>query len=782
MAAIVLKLKRQQRTGRRGGLLALVRVLTYVGVTIIGVWIGTLFAPVRAQSRETITQIMIEGNRRIETETIASYLLVQAGSPFDPERIDRSLKSLFATGLFADVTLQRQGHLLVVNVVENPIINRIAFEGNLRIKDDVLSQEIQLQPRVVYTRTKVQNDVQRLIDLYRRRGRFAVTVEPKVIQREQNRVDLIFEIEEGPTANVQRINFVGNRQYSDSTLREVVATKEERWYRFLTSIDTYDPDRLTYDRELLRKFYLQRGYVDFRVTSAIAELTLDRKGFFITFTIEEGQRYRYGDIKIDARLPALRERNLSELIIGVAGAWYNANEVETSVQKLIDAAGIMGHAFVDVRPRLERDREKRIVDVTYDIQEGPRVFIERIDISGNVRTLDKVIRREFRLVEGDAFDTSKLRRSRQRIENLDFFEKVDIRSVSSETAPDRTLIKVEVEEKSTGELSLGVGWSTTAGAMTEVGLRERNLLGRGQDLRTAFTLGQRRAQIDLGFTEPYFLDRELAAGVDIFAVQRNLQRESSYDSSAIGGALRLGFNYNESWRQSLNYTVKRDKIENMKTSASSVIKQQEGTSIQSSVGQTITYDTRDSRLHSTEGHVIRLNNDIAGLGGTDRFLRTNLGVAQYFPLGDQWVLKLSADAGHIIGVGQDVRIGQRYFLGGDNLRGFSSAGVGPRDKASMDALGGNWLVAGTMEVTFPLGLPKELGVGGKIFSDFGTLGQFDGINSAQVHYATTVRASVGTGVTWKSPMGPLSIDLGMPIKKESFDQTEIFRFNFGTRF
>lgn len=751
-------------------------------VSVALMLVGLMWGAARAESGEAIAQIVIEGNQRIEAETIRSYLLVQEGHSFDPERIDRSLKSLFSTGLFADVTLHRQGDHLVVSVVENPIINRIAFEGNMRVKDDVLSQEIQLRPRVVYTRTKVQNDVQRLIDLYRRRGRFAATVEPKIIQKEQNRVDLVFEINEGQPTYVQRINFIGNRRYSDSALREVLTTQEERWYRFLSSTDTYDPDRLTYDRELLRRFYLQHGHVDFQIVSAVAELTPDRSGFFITFTIEEGERYRYGDITVDAKVSALRERDLSEFVASREGEWYNANEVEKTVQKLTDAAGAMGHAFVDVRTQLKRDREKQRVDIVYDIQEGPRVFIERIDISGNVRTLDAVIRREFRVVEGDAFNTAKLRRSKQRIENLNFFEKVDIHTVPSETAPDRTVVKVAVEEKSTGDLSFGVGWSTTAGAMMEIGLRERNLLGRGQDLRTSLMVGQRRVQIDASFTEPYFLDRDLAAGFDVFAIQRNLQRESSYDSSSLGGALRLGFGYNESWRQQINYTAKQDKVENVKSTASTVIKQQEGTYVQSSVGQVLSYDTRDSRVHPFEGHVIRLTNDVAGLGGTDRFLRTNLDVAQYFSLGEQWVLKLSADTGYIAGLGKDVRIGQRYFLGGDTLRGFSVAGVGPRDKASKDALGGNWMVSGTAEMTFPLGLPKELGISGKAFSDFGTLGQFDGLKSTGVDYAATMRVSVGTGVVWESPMGPLSIDLGVPLRKEAFDKTEIFRFNFGTRF
>lgn len=732
---------------------------------------------------DTIDRVVVIGNKRVEMETIRSYLSLREGYPFDTGRIDSSLKSLFATGLFSDVSIQKQGRQLLVSVVENPVINSVNFEGNQRIQSDLLAQEVRLRSREIYTRTKVQNDTQRLIELYRRRGRFSVIVEPKVVRKEQNRVDLTFVINEGPPTYIQRINFIGNHQYGDNTLRDVLSSKEERWYRFLSATDTYDPDRFSYDRELLRRFYLQHGFIDLRIASAVAELATDREGFFITFSIEEGERYRYGDINVRTRLHALHELKLLEFVIGSTGDWYNAEELEESVQKLVDAAGSLGYAFVTVQPHLERNKEKHTVNVVYDIQEGPRVFVERIDIDGNVRTLDKVIRREIRLAEGDAFDTYKIQRSQRRIEDLDFFNKVEINSLPLEQSTDRTLVKVTVEEKSTGDLSFGAGWSTSAGAMMEVGLRERNLLGHGQDLRAAFTLGQRRIQADFSFTEPYFLDRDLMAGVDLFAVQRNLQRESSYDSSTTGSIMRLGFSYNELIRQSLNYTVKRDKVENVKISASSIIKQQEGIYVQSSVGQTFTYDTRDSHIHPTEGHVVRLGNEIAGLGGTDKFLRVNLGIAQYFSIDDQWILKLSTDSGYIMGLGKDIRIGQNYFLGGDNLRGFASAGVGPRDRRTKDALGSNWLINGSVEMSFPLGLPQELGVGGKIFSDFGTLGHFtDLMSPEQIYDVVSLRVSLGTGVVWKSPVGPLSIDLGIPIRKETFDQTELFRFNFGTRF
>jgi len=734
-----------------------------------------------AQDAGRVRSVIVQGTQRIEADTVKSYMTITDGDQFDTERVNRSLKALFNTGLFADVAIRREGDQLVVRVVENPIINRIAFEGNRKIKEEQLSSEAQLKPRTVYTRSKVQADVKRILDLYRRNGRFAATVEPKIIQLEQNRVDLVYEIVEGDPTYVRRISFVGNRRYDETKLRETLQTKEERWYRFLTTDDTYDPDRVTYDRELLRRFYLKHGFADFRVASAIAELTPNREGFFITYTIEEGERYKFGKSTINAGLRDLKPEELEPIIVSREGDWYNADQVEDIVQKLTDAVGTKGYAFVDIRPQINRNRETKVIDVTYDIQEGPRVFVERIDITGNVRTLDKVIRREFRLVEGDAFNTAKLRRSRQRLKDLNFFEKAEVTNVPSETAPDRTVIKVEVQEKSTGELSFGVGWSSQIGPMIEASIRERNLLGRGQDVVLSSTLASKRTQLNFSFTEPYFLDREIAAGFDAFAITRDLSNYSSYDSETIGGSLRLGYQITDPLRQDWKYTLKQDKVSNV-TTTSRYILDQVGSRVTSSITTGFTYDKRDSRIEPGEGYYVRVAAEGAGLGGDIHFVRGTLSGGQYYTLDDQVVLALTTNNGYIVGLGERVHITDRFFVGGDSLRGFETAGVGPRDIATDDSLGGVWMLTGSAQVRFPIGLPDEFGVSGQVFTDAGTVGPSDIENSTGVRQSSSLRLSSGVGVSWKSPMGPVSLDIGVPLMKESYDKTELLKFNFGTKF
>lgn len=727
-----------------------------------------------------VREVRIEGTERIEPETVRSYLLVQPGDPFDSDRVDSSLKALFATGLFADVSIKRDGDALVVHVVENPIINRIAFEGNRKLSDSQLLAEVQLKPRVVFTRTKVQSDVKRMLDLYRRNGRFAATVDPKVIQLPQNRVDLVFEIDEGATTGINSINFVGNHEFSASRLKEIIGTRESRWYRFFSTADIYDPDRLTYDRELLRKFYLSEGYADFRVISAVAELSPARDGFYITFTIEEGERYKFGKVDLVNQLKDVNPDTLRPVITFKEGDRYNADQVESTINRLTDALGNRGFAFVDIQPRVTKHSDTRTIDITFDIKEGPRVYVERINISGNLRTLDKVIRREFRLVEGDAFNTAKLRRSEQRIKNLGFFKKVEVTNDPG-SAPDKTVVNVKVEEQSTGEFSVGVGFSTSDGPLADISIRERNLLGRGQDLRLGFTIAQRVQQLDFSFTEPYFLDRNMAAGIDLFEIQRNQQTQSQFDQFSVGGSLRIGYQITEPLRQTLKYTLRKDQITNIASTASTFIKEEGGARNTSSFGQVLLYDRRDNRQDPTEGYYAQLSNDLAGFGGNVRYIRSTVGGGYFYPIAPQWVVSLTGESGYIKGIDDTVRIEDRFFVGGDNLRGFATGGIGPRDTSTGDALGGNAYYTGSLSLGFPLGLPQELGLSARAFSDFGSLFQSDDHGPTVVD-SHTIRVSAGVGVSWQSPVGPVKLDVALPVKRESFDKRELFRVGFGTRF
>jgi len=726
------------------------------------------------------TEIRVEGAQRIEADTVRSYVPIRAGQKITTQGMDDALKKLFATGLFADVIVRREGSVVVVRVVENPIINRIAFEGNKRVSNEILRDEVKLRPRIVYTRSRVQNDVQRLIDVYRRNGRFAASVEPKVIQLPQNRVDLVFEITEGPITEIRRIGFVGNVKYSDSDLRTIVRTKESAWYRFLSADDTYDPDRLTFDRELLRRFYLSKGYADFRVVSAVAELAPNREGFFITFTIEEGERYRFGKIDVAAKLRDLSSDQLKGHVKIKDGDWYNADAVENVVLNLTDAVGTLGYAFVDIRPQVKRKKKERVIDITFRVREGPRVFVERIDITGNVRTIDPVIRREMTLVEGDAFNASKMRRARKRIRNLGFFEKVDVKNVAG-SQRDKTVLQVKVRERSTGEISFGAGFSSSDGLLGNVGIRERNLLGKGQDLLLKTTIAAESSQIDLQFTEPYFLDRELAAGFDLFRTTRDLQDESSFERKSLGTGLRLGFEYSDKLRQRLRYRISREEVTNVASTASLAVREQAGAAVKSEISQILTYDSRDDRFLPTKGVVARFNTDLAGLGGSVRYVSTNVKATKFFPITEQFIGSIGGSAGYIIGIGDDVRIVDRFFLGGPSLRGFEVAGAGPRDEASDDAVGGKFIYTGTAQLTFPIGLPNEFGIKGRMFSDVGSLSNSES-TLATITDDKSLRASVGLGISWKSPFGPVVIDFSKALLKKDFDKTEVLRFDFGARF
>ena len=728
-----------------------------------------------------VRDIDVSGLNRVENETVMAYLDVEKNAQISESRLNDALKQLYATGLFEDVAFNVTADgTLVINVVENPVINERMFDGNEHVDDTMLESEVQLAPRSVFSKAKAQDDVQRILEVYKRTGRYAVVVEPKIIRRENNSVDLVYEIDEGPLASIDKVNFVGNSHYSDSELESEIMSKESRWYRIFSSAENYDAEKTNYDKELLRRFYLKNGYADFRVISSIAELSPDKKSFVLTYVLDEGPRYEISEIEIISELKDVDGESLRPALLLAPGDWYNSDKVEKSAYEITEELGKRGFAFVDVQPDMQKDAASGKAKLSFRVKEGERVFVNRINITGNTRTDDDVIRREFRLAEGDAFNADKLRASRRNVENLDYFSKVDI-----QTAPlavgNQADINVNVEEKSTGYFNVGVGYSTVNGALVRTGITENNFQGRGQQLGFDIGVSQRAQDYNISFTEPYFLGRPLSAGVDLFHVSEDYQDEGSYDSQSTGGRLRLGWDYTDDLSQYLRYTLREDKIDHVDDDASIYIKNEEGSYVGSIIGQTLVYDKRDSAINPKEGYYLSFGNDVAGAGGDEKFLKFDAKAYKYFTFADYYTLKLFANGGYIVGYnGKDVRLSNRYFLGGYNMRGFEYAGIGARDRFTDDALGGNWMVYSGAELAFPMGL-DELGIKGRTFVDVGMLGKPDDINSAIVEYSSTPRVAAGVGITWQSPMGNIDIDLAFPIVKEDYDETEVFRLNFGTR-
>ena len=734
-------------------------------------------------SAETLNTVSIQGTARIENQTVMNYLNLKTGTDISGADIDKATKTLFATGLFSDVDIKMTDGQLNITVKENPIVHNVYFEGNKKLDDDTLKSEIMLKPRTVYTLNKIQGDADRLLEVYKRSGRFGATVNPKIIKKDQNRVDVVFEIDEGLKTTVKKINIIGNTKFSDDELKEAMMTKESAWYRFLASTDTYDPDRLNYDKELLRRFYLQNGYMDFKVKNAIAELTPNKEGFVITFDIEEGNRYKFIQPDIKVNLPEYTAKDLNDKVEFKQGQWFNADLVESTITNLNDYFSNLGYAFVDTTPTFDKNDKDKTVKITFSVAEGEKVFVNKINITGNSRTLDKVIRREFRIKEGDAFNASKLRRSKQRVENLDYFEKVDLKTVPVYGQSGKTDILMDVAEKATGSFSVGVGWSSYDGLLFDTGIQERNILGTGNTLGLNLMLSEREQQYTIGLTNPYFMDKNLLAGVDIFHTTLDNEDYSSYKSTTTGGAVRFGWNYTDYLRQSVRYTLQEDEVRDVEEDASRYIKDQEGRYSLSMIGQEISWDKRDNRINPTQGFYTSFSADYAGIGADTKFVRLGMMGIQYFEVAEDIVFSVRGDAGHIWGTGgQDVRINHRYYLGDSSFRGFEYGGIGARDKATGDALGGNWYATASAEVQFPLGLPKELGIKGKVFSDAGFIGKPDGYDASTMDYSSKMRMSAGTGIMWQSPMGMINLDFAWPIMKEDFDETKVFRLNFGKAF
>ncbi|MGZ3196464.1 MAG: outer membrane protein assembly factor BamA [Croceibacterium sp.] len=863
-------------------------------------------APAPAPVENTVIRtISVVGAQRLEANTILSYIQLRPGQVYTAVAADQALKDLAATELFSDTRIENNNGDVVITVAENPVINRIILEGNKRLKDDKITKEIKLAPREIFTRSKVRADVSRIIELYKRQGRFAATVEPKMVQLSQNRVDIVFEISEGPKSKVRAINIIGNEAFSDGKLKGEMMTKEAGLTKILSGGTSYDPDKMAYDQQKLRQFYLTQGYADFRVVSAVAELTPDKKDFIITYVVEEGKRYKFGDVKVVSQIRDFDSKAMTTRLPMKTGEWYNAKMVEDTVDGLTETAGTFGYAFADVKPQFHRNPDSLTMDVTFAIKESPRTYVERIDVNGNTLTQDKVVRREFRVAEGDAFNSLAIKRTTNRIKSLGYFqENFEVTQVDG-SEPDRIILDANVQEQATGQLTLSAGFSSLESFIFQASIQQRNFRGRGQTVGLSANYSKYDKSGDISFTEPYLFDKNISGGMDIYRRDYNNGYFSSatatYQQSTTGAQFRVGLPLSEYTSVLGTYTLNFDNVSVDKSTyyttdstglqtcnpllAGRYLCESVGSTTTSMIGGTLVYQNLDNALHPSRGKVASSTLEVAGLGGNKHYVRLRANASEYWPIGHGFIFSIRGESGVIKSFGKngsssnEVLLTDRFFLGQPELRGFDYRGIGPRvirrfyladddnnpatdpplpsiyDKNNTDdALGGEGYYLAKFELEIPLGAgAHEMGLRPSIFMDIGSVfgikppltnnfpnGHFlAAYNSSgqalytQVDTATTntdgscaitaastvtdphnphppaclksdlntpqgqtlpafredffgnspmPRLSIGAGVNWNSPFGPLRIDFAYPLLKQKGDQTKLFSFNVGTQF
>jgi outer membrane protein insertion porin family len=838
-----------------------------LGVGIVGLGAGVAYAAPPAEAGVSASNIVVQGNRRVEADTVRSYFKAGPGERLDAAKIDAALKALYASGLFDDVHITQSGGRIIVTVVESPVINRLAFEGNHRMKDEQLQEEIQSKARDSLSRARVQADTQRIVDVYHRNGRFDVSVTPQIIERPNNRVDLIFVVQEGEKTGVKAINFVGNKSYSSWRLKEVIKTVQSNFLSFLQTTDVYDPDRMEADRDLIRRFYLKHGFADVQVVSAVAEYDPAKKGFIITFTIEEGPLYHFGSVDVQSNVRAVDSASLQSVLRMRKGDIYNGEAIEKTVEQVTIEVARRGYPFASVRPRGDRDPQTRTINVAFVVDEGTRAYIERINIHGNIRTRDYVVRREFDIAEGDPYNRALVDRAERRLKNLNFFKSVKITNEPG-SAPDRVVLNVELEEQSTGDFSIMGGYSTAEGWLAQMSVSERNLLGTGRYAKIALTYGEFVRGAEFSFIEPYFLDQRLAAGVDLFAKETLSNSYLSYGTQSYGGSFKLGIALREDLAFQLRYSIYTQKITlpsylndcnninpdfvttfptpaamiaaisagltypgfNPLAPANCYLYGQAslpvraelaaGSTLTSLAGYGLTYNTLDNNKSPTSGLLATFGQDFAGIGGDVAYMRTAVNFNSYYEVVPDLISIVHLQAGNMIGLGgQEVRLLDDFKMGPNLVRGFSPAGLGPRDTTpgtAGDAIGGTNYWGASLEFQYPFYfLPKDSGFRGAVFFDAGSVwgykgettfaatGEINGpITNSNVINATTglpggsfvcqcgmqfadspfVRMSAGASIIWDSPFGPLRFDFAYPIAKTSYDRTQFFAFGGGTHF
>ncbi|MFC7400344.1 outer membrane protein assembly factor BamA [Chelatococcus sp. GCM10030263] len=783
-------------------------------------------------SSASAQSVVVQGNRRVDADAVRSYITNPSASPAEIR------SALIASGMFRNVQVAKRGGNIVVTVSENDLINRVAFEGNKKLNKDVLGSEVQTRANSPYSQATVDADIQRIREIYRRSGRGLASVTARTVDLPNGRLDVVFTIDEGDKTGVKEINFVGNHAFSSSKLRGLMTTTEMNFLSWLKTSDVYDPDRLAADEELIRRYYLKNGYADFRIVSENVVFDEAKGGYIVTITVDEGQPYRVSNVRVESNIPAVPSAELDRYVTTDPGDVYNAEAVEKSLDRVTTELGRRGYAFTQVRPAGVRDPATHTISIDYIVDEGPRVYIERINIRGNTRTRDYVIRRELDIGEGDAFNKVLIDRALRRLNNLGYFKSVRITNEPG-SSPDRVIVNIDVEDQPTGQFSVSGGYSTADGFIGEVAVSESNFLGRGQYVRLAGSWGQRAQGVDFSFTEPYFLGQRMAAGFDLFSKYTDNTQYSRYTNRVTGGQLRLGLPIDESTTVTLRYSLYQSnlKIPNdtddpyndcwypipgitgaypsciYNGEASVAIKEAAGETITSLVGATLTYNTLDNVRNPHSGLYIEVKPDVAGAGGDSRFIRATAEARYYRELFDDVVGLVRIQGGRVQAFGdKDLRIVDNFFLGPSLVRGFAPSGIGPRDMNGdyeANALGGTTYFGGSLEVQFPIwGLPRDLGLRGAVFADAGTLFGYNGATNfnppgvpsycpqAGTPFADytnqptcinlldkkTIRSSVGVSLLWQSPLGPLRFDYAWVLSKATGDQTQQFRFSGGTSF
>ena len=755
--------------------------------TTMALSVGVLSAPNMALAQDfRFNAISVEGNQRIEAGTIASYLGVARGEPVSAAALNDGYQRILASGLFETVEIEPRGNTLVVRVVEFPTVNRIAFEGNERLDDETLAQIIQSQSRRVFSPATAEADAARITEAYSQQGRIAARVQPKVIRRSDNRVDLVYEVFEGGVSEIERIGFAGNQVFSDRRLRRVLETKQAGIFRALIQSDTFIEDRIEFDRQVLRDFYQSRGYVDFRTTGVNAELSEERDGYFITFNVEEGQQFNFGEVTATSDLAEVDPDVFQRAIRLRSGRTYSPTAVETEIARLERLAIREGLNFVRVEPRVTRNDRDLTLDVEFLLTRGERVFVERIDIEGNTTTLDRVVRRQFRVVEGDPFNPREIRESAERVRALGFFGDANVEAREGST-PQQVVIDVDVEERPTGSLSFGGSYSTSGGFGAAITFSERNFLGRGQQLALGVTTGVDSSNYSFSFTEPAFLGRDVAFNFSLNYLETD-NSNAEYDTAIGNFSTGFTFPVSENGRLNLRYGARYSEITNLNSSVGEIINAEaaRGDVWDSYIGYRYSYDTRRTGLNPNAGVLLEFGQDFAGLGGDSTYVESTLrAVAQTKILNDEVTLRATLQAGALSYSEGSSRVTDRFTLGSNLMRGFEGGGIGPREVGPGDVndpLGGDYFAVARFEAEFPLPLPEEYGVSAGVFYDVGSLWGLEETNANVLYDDFTARHVIGVSLFWTTPLGPLRFNFSEALSKEKFDEEQTFDLTISTQF